>query len=129
MVLQNAASLRHVSLDAAHYYPRTEYTDGPIDVPLTEEQLDAAAKKINLGRWVYIGAAYGPEPIRKAHLEITKREMTKVPGSRWFLLEDRKEEFSTLHCRADTMRGLPTWDELRWLNQYVSRTCLWLTHC
>ncbi|WYZ37740.1 hypothetical protein EsH8_II_001246 [Colletotrichum jinshuiense] len=119
MVLQNAASLRHVSLDAAHYYPRTEYTDGPIDVPLTEEQLDAAAKKINLGRWVYIGAAYGPEPIRKAHLEITKREMTKVPGSRWFLLEDRKEEFSTLHCRADTMRGLPTWDELRWLNHWI----------
>ncbi|TIC95202.1 Vanillyl-alcohol oxidase [Colletotrichum higginsianum] len=118
MVLQNAASLRHISLDASHYHPRTEYTDNP-DMPLTEEQLDAAAKKVNLGRWVYIGAAYGPEPIRKAHLEITKREMTKVPGSRWFLLEDRKEEFSTLHCRADTMRGLPTWDELRWLNHWI----------
>ncbi|TDZ25111.1 Vanillyl-alcohol oxidase [Colletotrichum orbiculare MAFF 240422] len=119
MVLQNAASLRHISLDAAHYHPRTEYTDGPLDAPLTDEQLDLAAKKVNLGRWVYIGAAYGPEPIRNAHLEITKREMTKVPGSRWFLLEDRKEEFSTLHCRADTMKGLPTWDELRWLNHWI----------
>ncbi|KAF9876401.1 putative alpha methylacyl-CoA racemase [Colletotrichum karsti] len=119
MVLQNAASLRHIALDAAHYHPRSEYTDAGLDVPLTEEQLDAAAKKVNLGRWVYIGAAYGPDPIRKAHLEITKREMTKVPGSRWFLLEDRKEEFSTLHCRADTMKGIPTWDELRWLNHWI----------
>ncbi|CAI0641628.1 unnamed protein product [Colletotrichum noveboracense] len=125
MVLQNAASLRHIALDAAHYHPRTEYTDAGLDVPLTEEQLDAAAKKVNLGRWVYIGAAYGPEPIRKAHLEITKREMTKVPGSRWFLLEDRKEEFSTLHCRSDTMQGIPTWDELRWLNHERS----WIPNC
>ncbi|KAK2038122.1 FAD binding domain-containing protein [Colletotrichum somersetense] len=118
MILQNAASLRHISLDASHYHPRTEYTDNPNE-PLTDEQWDAAAKKIDMGRWVYMGAAYGPEPIRNAHLEIIKREMTKVPGSRWFLLEDRKEEFSSFHARADTMRGLPTFDELRWLNQWI----------
>ncbi|ORY60825.1 FAD binding domain-containing protein [Pseudomassariella vexata] len=119
MVLQNAASLRHVALDAAHYHPRTEYTDDTFDVPLTEEQLDAAAKKLDLGRWIYMGAVYGPEPVRKALLEVTKKEMCKVPGSRWFLLEDRKEEFSTLHSRAETMMGIPNWDELRWLKHWI----------
>ncbi|OLN86244.1 Vanillyl-alcohol oxidase 1 [Colletotrichum chlorophyti] len=92
---------------------------GPLDVPLTVEQLDAAAKKVNLGRWVYIGASHGLEPIRKAHLESTKRGMSRVRGRRWFLLEDRKKDFNTLHCRADAIRGLPTWDKLRWLNQWV----------
>lgn len=121
MILQNAASLRHVALDAAHYHPRSEYTDAPIDVPLTEAQLDAAAKKVDLGRWIYIGATYGPPEVRKALLEVTQKEMTKVPGSRWFLLEDRKEAHSTLHCRAETMQGIPNWDELRWLKQYVAR--------
>jgi hypothetical protein len=115
--LQNAASLRHISLDAAHYHPRTKYTDGGLDVPLTEAQLDEAAKVVNLGRWVYIGAVYGPPPVREALFGVIKKEMLQVPGSRFFKLEDRKEEFSTLHCRSETMMGLPTWDELRWLKQ------------
>lgn len=95
------------------------YTDSPIDVPLTEKELDAAAKKIDMGRWIYMGAVYGPPEVRKALLEVTKKEMCKVPGSRWFLLEDRKEDHSSLHARAETMQGIPNWDELRWLQQYV----------
>lgn len=117
MILQNAASLRHITLDASHYHPRTEYTTSPLDVPLTEEELDNAAKKNDLGRWVYLGAVYGPEPMRKALLEVTQKEMCKVPGSRFFRLEDRTEEHSTLHSRMETMMGIPTWDELRWLKQ------------
>ncbi|KDN64433.1 putative FAD binding domain-containing protein [Colletotrichum sublineola] len=116
MILQNAASLRHISLDASHYHPRTKYTDN-LDMPLTDEQWDAAAKKIGMGRWISMGTAYGSASIRNAHLEIIKQEMTKVPGSRWFLLEDRKEKFRSLHSCADTMRGLPTLDEFRWLDQ------------
>lgn len=117
MILQNAASLRHIAFDASHYHPRTEYTSSPLDVPLTEAELDAAAKKVNLGRWVYMGAVYGPDPVREVLLDVTKKEMCKVPGSRFFRLADRTEPHSTLHARAKTMKGIPTWDELRWLQQ------------
>lgn len=119
MILQNAAALRHISLDMSHYHPRSHYTDSPLDVPLTHEEFDKAAKELDLGRWVYIGAVYGPPSIRAAHLEIIKKEMLKVPGSRYFSENDRKEAFSTLHCRAETMKGVANMDELRWLTHWM----------
>ncbi|EQL03352.1 FAD binding domain-containing protein [Ophiocordyceps sinensis CO18] len=124
MILQNAASLRHIAFDASHYHPRTEYTSSPLDVPLTEAELDAAAKKVNLGRWVYMGAVYGPDPVREVLLDVTKKEMCKVPGSRFFRLADRTEPHSTLHARAKTMKGIPTWDELRWLQHWIPNCTL-----
>ncbi|KAL8407704.1 hypothetical protein RB594_006515 [Gaeumannomyces avenae] len=119
MVLQNAAALRHISLDASHYHPRSFYTDKPLDEPLTEEEFSAAAKKIDMGYWVYMGAVYGPKPVRDAHLDIIKREMLKVPDSRYFALEDRTEEHSSLHARAEVMQGIGGWCELRWLSHWM----------
>ncbi|EJT79456.1 hypothetical protein GGTG_04540 [Gaeumannomyces tritici R3-111a-1] len=55
VVLQNAAALRHISLDASHYRPRSFYADKPLDEPLTEEEFSAAAKKIDMCYWVYMG--------------------------------------------------------------------------
>lgn len=35
VIVQNAAALRHTSLDTSHYHPRSHYTDSPLDVPTT----------------------------------------------------------------------------------------------
>ncbi|KAL8296509.1 hypothetical protein RB597_005881 [Gaeumannomyces tritici] len=107
MVLQNAAALRHISLDASHYHPRSFYADKPLDEPLTEEEFSAAAKKIDMCYWVYMGR---------------RCEMLKVPGSRYFALEDRTEEHSSLHARAEVMQGIGGWCELRRLSH-------WLPNC
>lgn len=56
MTLQNVPTIRHILLDAAVLAPRTVYTD--IDGPLSDETLDAIAKKLNLGRWNFYGALY-----------------------------------------------------------------------
>lgn len=48
MVLQNVPTLRHILLDAAVMGDRNHYTDSV--VPLNDEELDAIARKVILGR-------------------------------------------------------------------------------
>ncbi|KIH92469.1 hypothetical protein SPBR_02819 [Sporothrix brasiliensis 5110] len=61
MVLQNLPTMRHILLDAAVLGTKAEYTDK--QGVLGDEELDAIGKKLNLGRWTFYGALYGPEPV------------------------------------------------------------------
>ncbi|KAL8346335.1 hypothetical protein RB598_000303 [Gaeumannomyces tritici] len=85
---------------------------------ITYENEDGLAAVVDIIRplRVYMGAVYGPKPMRDAHLDIIKREMLKVPGSRYFALEDRTEEHSS---RAEVMQGIGGWCELRWLSHWM----------
>jgi hypothetical protein len=56
MVLQNVPTLRSILMDAAVYGNKKSYTNS--DEPLTEEELDVIAKKLDLGRWNFYGALY-----------------------------------------------------------------------
>jgi hypothetical protein len=56
MVLQNVPSIRHILLDAAVLGSKASYTS--TEGPLGDEELDAIAKKLNLGRWNFYGALY-----------------------------------------------------------------------
>lgn len=114
MVLQNVPTLRHILLDAAVHNPKSHYTDKK--TPLTEAEMDEIAAKLNLGRWNFYGAVYGPEPIRNALLEVIKAAFLTIPGSKFYLPEDRKEERSVLHMRSDTLQGIPSLDELKWVD-------------
>lgn len=114
MVLQNVPTLRHILLDAAVHNPKSHYTDK--NTPLTEAEMDEIATKLNLGRWNFYGAVYGPEPIRAALLEAIKVAFLTIPGSRFYLPEDRTEERSVLHMRSDTLQGIPSLDELKWVD-------------
>ncbi|KAK5170803.1 hypothetical protein LTR04_003392 [Oleoguttula sp. CCFEE 6159] len=62
MVLQNVPTLRHILLDAAVHGSKASYTTK--SEPLNDADLDEIAKKLDLGRWNFYGAVYGPEPIR-----------------------------------------------------------------
>ncbi|KAL2357370.1 vanillyl-alcohol oxidase [Cryomyces antarcticus] len=69
MVLQNVPTLRHILLDAAVHGSKASYTTK--SEPLNDADLDEIAKKLDLGRWNFYGAVYGPEPIRNVLLSKT----------------------------------------------------------
>ncbi|KAJ4415976.1 hypothetical protein N0V85_002478, partial [Neurospora sp. IMI 360204] len=114
MILQNTPTLRHILLDAAVHNPKSHYTDK--NTPLSEAEMDEIAAKLNLGRWNFYGAVYGPEPIRAVLLEAIKAAFLTIPGSNFYLPEDRTEENSILRIRSDTLQGIPSLDELRWVD-------------
>lgn len=69
MVLQNVPTLRHILLDAAVMGPKSSYTSKKDR--LSEEEIDAIAKKVNLGRWNFYGAVYVSEAHHKnSHLKV-----------------------------------------------------------
>ncbi|KAK7431290.1 hypothetical protein QQZ08_002061 [Neonectria magnoliae] len=113
MALQNVPTIRHILLDAAVLGAKTEYTSktGPLD----DEELDEIAKKLNLGRWNFYGALYGPEPIRNALWGVIKEAFSAIPGAKFYLPEDVPAN-SVLHIRDKTLQGIPTYDELKWID-------------
>jgi hypothetical protein len=79
MILQNVPSLRHVLLDAAVAGPKTDYYKG--DEPIPDAELDNIATNLNLGRWTFYGALYGPEPIRNVLWGAIKGAFSQVSSS------------------------------------------------
>ena len=71
MILQNVPTLRHILLDAAVHGDRLTFSDS--DKPLNDEELNAIAKKLNLGRWNFYGAVYGPTPVREVLYNVVKQ--------------------------------------------------------
>ncbi|KAL3469498.1 hypothetical protein BJX99DRAFT_268147 [Aspergillus californicus] len=114
MILQNVPTLRHILIDAAVLAPKSSYTSD-ISKPLDNAELDAIAKKLNLGRWNFYGALYGPEPIRNIHWQLIKEAFSAIPGAKFFFPDDIKE-YCVLHTRAKTLGGIPTFDELKWID-------------
>jgi hypothetical protein len=114
MVMQNVPTIRHILLDAAVMNPKSHYTAN-IDKPLDDHELDEIAKKLNLGRWNFYGALYGPEPVRQGMWAVIKNAFSAISGAKFYFPEDRTEKNSVLHMRHKTMQGIPTFDELRWV--------------
>lgn len=133
MIIQNVPTLRHILLDAAMLGSKTDYTPDT-EKPLNEGELDAIAKKLNLGRWNFYGALYvsssfrahaqaddsdsnrqGPEAIRNVLWSQIKQAFSSIKGVQFFFPEDVKGNH-LLHIRAKTLQGIPTFDELRWVD-------------
>ncbi|KAF7557117.1 hypothetical protein G7Z17_g922 [Cylindrodendrum hubeiense] len=113
MALQNVPTIRHILLDAAVMGSKSEYTSKT--EPLNDDELDAIAKKLNLGRWNFYGALYGPEPIRNALWGVIKEAFSAIPGAKFYFPEDVPAN-SVLHTRDKTLQGIPTYDELKWID-------------
>lgn len=114
MILQNVPSIRHILLDAAVLGPKSSYTSS--DQPLSEEELDTIAEKLNLGRWNFYGALYGPEPVREVMWQVVKTRFGTIEGAKFYFPEDVKDENAVLHIRAKTLQGIPTTKELKWVD-------------
>lgn len=133
MVLQNVPTVRHILLDAAvmvreknsQEYPqlalvnnnlqqgdRTSYTS--TKEPLDDKRLDEIAKQLNLGRWNFYGALYGPEPIREAMWGVVKKAFSAIPGAKFYFPKDMPDNV-VLQTRDLTLQGIPTTTELNWV--------------
>jgi hypothetical protein len=78
--------------------------------------MDAIAAKLNLGRWNFYGAVYGPEPVRAMLLSVIKDAFLKgIPGAKYFEPKDQpsNEVFQTRH---NTLQGIPSTTELKWVD-------------
>jgi hypothetical protein len=113
MVLQNVPTLRHILLDAAVSGNKKSYTDK--DDPLNDEELDIIAKKLKLGRWNFYGAVYGPEPVRNVLWSVIKDAFSKIEGAQFILPQDTTEH-PVLKTRSGTLQGIPSLDELAWVD-------------
>lgn len=84
--------------------------------PFTEEELDQICKDLDLGQWNFYGAVYGPEPVRNVLWVAIKQAFSVIPGVKFYFPEDRTEPHSVLRTRALTLQGIPSFDELRWVD-------------
>ena len=91
---------------------RASYSSSPN--PLNDEELDAIAKKLNLGRWNFYGALYGPKPIRDVMWSVVKGAFSAIPGAKFYFPEDMPENL-VLQTRDKTLQGIPTMTELKWV--------------
>ncbi|TDZ32134.1 Vanillyl-alcohol oxidase [Colletotrichum sidae] len=120
--LQSSVSLRNITLEAAHYGPRSGYTKASHSEVIPEEDFEEMTKKLNTGRWRYIGAVYGSEKVRESLLEEVKAEMTKIPGSKWATLDEYPDEQNLVRVRATYLHGMSSMGEFAWMRQ-------WLPNC
>ncbi|KAF6802987.1 putative alpha methylacyl-CoA racemase [Colletotrichum sojae] len=120
--LQSSVSLRNLTLEAAHYGPRSSYTKASHKELIPEEDFEKMAKKLNTGRWRYIGAVFGSDKVREALIEDIRKEMTKIPGSKWATLEENPDESNLVRVRATYLQGISSMGEFAWMKQ-------WLPNC
>lgn len=127
--------MRSILMDAAVYRPKKYYVEkyglDPTKT-ISDADQDRIAKDLDLGRWNFYGALYvrsslpehslisryiqGPEPIRNVLWSVIKEAFSTIPGAKFYFPEDRTEEHSVLRTRANTLQGIPTFDELRWVD-------------
>lgn len=120
MVLQNVPTLRHILLDAAVMGDRKSYSSS--DQPLTDDELDGIAEKLGLGRWNFYGALYGPPPVRHVLWSVIKGAFSSIDGAKFFFPQDAPEN-SVLQTRANTLQGIPSVDELKWVDWLPNGVC------
>ncbi|KIY01585.1 uncharacterized protein Z520_03137 [Fonsecaea multimorphosa CBS 102226] len=113
MVLQNVPTLRHVLLDAAVMGDRKTYSNST--KPLTDAEIDGIARKLNLGRWNFYGALYGPPLVREAMWQVVKASFGQIPGAKFYFPEDMPDN-KVLQIRDGTLQGIPSLDELKWVD-------------
>jgi 4-cresol dehydrogenase (hydroxylating) len=114
MVIQNAATVRSLILDAAVQETKSRYYDGTGPVPPSVYQSIMDDQQI--GMWNFCGALYGPPPVMDALEGVIRDAFAQVPGSRFWFPEERSREFDILKHRAATMKGIPKLTEFNFLN-------------
>ncbi|KAL1627794.1 hypothetical protein SLS54_002060 [Diplodia seriata] len=115
-VIQNVPTLRYVLLDAGMMGHKSDYTSSTD--PIDDATADAIGKKLNLGRWNFYGALYGPEEIRTATWKLIKSAFSSaIPGAQFIFPEDVPADAQpVLHNRANVLQGIPSYEELRWVD-------------
>jgi 4-cresol dehydrogenase (hydroxylating) len=113
-VIQNAATIRSLVLDAAITATKSQYWSGDGPIP------DSIAKQImadqQIGMWNFCGALYGPPAITDALWTVIRDSFAGISGVKFYFPEDRKRRPDILIHRAETMQGIPKLTEFNFLN-------------
>jgi 4-cresol dehydrogenase (hydroxylating) flavoprotein subunit len=113
-VIQNAATIRSLVLDAALFTTKSQYYSGAGPIPPSVAKQIMADQEI--GMWNFCGALYGPKPVTDALWTAIRDSFAAIPGARFYFPEDRKHRPDILIHRADTMKGIPKLTEFGFLN-------------
>jgi len=116
MIIQNVATIRSVLLDAAVLGNKASFFPNVTGRSLNDSELQQIQVKLGLGRWNFYGALYGPEPVRTALWSVIHSSFKAIKGAKFYLHEQGKENPGVLDIRAKTMAGIPTYDELQWVD-------------
>lgn len=54
--------------------------------------------------------------MRNVFWSVIRNKFSNIPGAKFYFPEDRPEPNSILGTRANTLQGIPTYDELRWVD-------------
>ena len=82
MVIQNAATVRSLVLDAAIHETKSKYYsgDGPVPPSVYQDIMDDQ----QIGMWNFCGALYGPPLVMDALKGVIRDAFSQVPGSRFY---------------------------------------------
>ena len=78
--------------------------------------MDEMAVKLNLGRWNFYGALYGPDPVCDVLWSVIKGSFSAIPGAKFYLGPDSMPWNPILRIRHGTLQGIPSLDELKWVD-------------
>jgi 4-cresol dehydrogenase (hydroxylating) len=112
-VVQNAATIRSLLLEAAGGASRDQYCPGGGPVP--SELYPQIMADQQIGFWNFYGAQYGTEAVIDAWWAQIRAAFADIPGARWYLEEDRPPG-SVLAHRARRMSGTPGLEDLKILD-------------
>lgn len=111
MTIPNGATTVELLWEAATRVTRSQYYRGEGPVP------DSVRKKIatdlDIGRWNFYAALYGPEPLVENNWNVVRDALGSVRGARFFL--DRPGDIAWEY-RAKLMRGIPNMTEFSLMN-------------
>jgi 4-cresol dehydrogenase (hydroxylating) len=113
LVIQNAATISNILLDACITGTRSQYYTG--DGPLPPSVLTKIMTDQKIGMWNFYSALYGPEPIMDATWGVIRDALSAVPGATFYLAEDRPND-PVMAYRKKLMSGEPTLAEFNSIN-------------
>ncbi|KAJ4537463.1 hypothetical protein HRR83_002688 [Exophiala dermatitidis] len=115
-IIPNVPHLRHIVQEASIYGDRKTYWQGqgPIPHDKIEELIVPKFSWVGSFRWILYICVYGPEPIRKANIEVISQEFSKIPGAR-VMFPEETPEYSYLRSRVKIYSGTPDLRELDWV--------------
>lgn len=113
MVIQNAASIVSLLLEAAIKATRSQYYNGDGALPPSVQKKIMADQKI--GMWNFYGAQYGPQNVMDASWSVIQDAFSKIPGAKFYFKEDRPGD-AAMDYRSKTMAGIPNLTEFSFVN-------------
>ena len=113
LLIPNAAVTVELNLEASVAVSRAQYYGG--EGPLPESARKKIMQDLNVGKWNFYGALYGPEKLMDNNWKVIEENFRQVKGAKFHFEKDKGQE-AAFGYRAKLMRGIPNMTEFGILN-------------